>query len=156
MDRKEAYIYAMENEIKSANLYKVLANSFEDEELIKTFNSLASFESIHQDKIRDYFAKEFGEVPFTYNKSALPKIDIRHDLSDPKKILEYAIYREIAMADQYEFMADESKDEHIKTFFKTLVMEENDHKEMLEDELNRIQGLMIWFDPSELNGLMEY
>jgi len=155
MERREAYKIALENEIKSINLYKILSKSFNDQDIIDTFNSLASLELIHKEKLIQACKKEFGHIPFNYNDNDVPKIDIRRNLSDAKSILEYAIDREIAMADQYKIMAEESEDEMNKKFFLDLVQEEIDHKDLLETELNRIQGSMIWFDDSELNGLME-
>ncbi len=156
MNRKEAYVLAIENEIKSKNLYMMLAKSFKNEESIETFHLLQSLEKIHEEKLIAAFKKEFNTSKTTFDTELLPKIDIRRDLSDPKTILEYAMDRELAMADQYEYMAEESVDGDLKEFFLKLVEEENNHKELLENELDRIQGTAIWFDPSELTGLMEY
>lgn len=156
MNRKEAYILAIENEIKSKNLYIVLAKSFKNEESIKTFHLLESLEKIHEEKLIEAYKKEFKLSTVSFDTNMLPKIDIRRNLSDPKNILEYAMDRELAMADQYEYMASGCQDEELQEFFLTLVKEEKNHKELLETELDRIHGSLIWFDESELTGLMEY
>ena len=156
MNRKEAYILAIENEIKSKNLYIVLAKSFKNEESIKTFHLLESLEKIHEEKLIEAYKKEFKLSTVSFDTNMLPKIDIRRNLSDPKNILEYAMDRELAMADQYEYMASGCQDEELHEFFLTLVKEEKNHKELLETELDRIHGSLIWFDESELTGLMEY
>jgi len=156
MNRKEAYIMAIENEIKSKNLYTILAKSFKHEESIKTFHLLESLEKIHEEKLIEAFKKEFKISTTAFDTNMLPKIDIRRNLSDPKNILEYAMDRELAMADQYDDMASECQDEELKEFFLNLVKEEKNHKELLEMELDRIHGSAIWFDESELTGLMEY
>jgi len=155
MNRQDAYVYAVENEIKSVNLYTVLAKTFSDEDLIKTFNHLASLETIHKDKLIKTYKREFDNQPLIYDEDAMPRINVKRDLTDPANIIEYAIDREITMADQYEFMSKESDKDEIKSFFSSLAEEEKNHRDLLETELNRIQGLMVWFDNSELNGLME-
>ncbi len=156
MTRKEAYIYAIENEIKSKNLYMLLAKSFKNEESVKIFHLLESLEKVHEEKLIEAYKKEFQKSSVFFDADLLPKIDIRRNISDPKTILEYAIDRELATADQYEDMAEDSQNEDLKEFFLSLVEEEKNHKEMLETELNRIPGTVMWFDESELNGLMEY
>lgn len=156
MDRKEAYIVAIENEIKSKNLYKLLAKSCNDVESVKSFHLLESMEKIHEEKLIEAYKKEFNLSTVSFDTDLLPKIYVRRNLSDPKAILEYAMDREIAMADQYNYMSEDSKDDDLKEFFMNLVKEEQDHKELLETELDRIQGTVIWFDESELTGLMEY
>ena len=156
MNRKEAYIFAIENEIKSKNLYIILAKSVNNEESKKTFHLLQSLEKIHEEKLIEAYKKEFNISTTTFDTNMSPKIDVRRNLSDPKAILEYAIDRELAMADQYDYMAAECKDDELRNFFLNLVKEEQDHKELLATELDRIHGSMIWFDESELTGLMEY
>jgi len=156
MTRKEAYVFAIENEIKAANLYRMLEKSFNDEDLGKTFNHLASLEDIHKEKLIKAFEKEFAGEKLTYKENVLPVIHNKRDLNDPVRILEYAVDRENATSDQYESMAKESDDDEIKSFFHGLAREEKEHKELLETEINRIQGTMIWFDSSELNGLVEH
>ncbi len=156
MNRKEAYTLAIENEIKSKNLYKVLSNCFADEESKKTFHLLESLEKIHEEKLIEAYKKEYDVTTVSFDTNMQPKIDIRRNLSDPKSILEYAMDRELAMADQYEYMAEGCKDDELKEFFLNLVKEEMYHKELLETEADRIQGTVTWFDESELSGLMEY
>ena len=156
MDRKDAYIFAIENELKSSKLYKILEASFKDEALISTFHTLASFESVHFEKLVEAFRKEYPDCVLRYDHNVKPKIKIERDLSDPRQIFEYAIDREIAMADQYEEMAEGAKESELKAFFLELAGEERNHREMIEMEFNRLHGSAIWFDSSELNGLMEY
>lgn len=156
MNRKEAYIIAVENEIRAINLYSILAKSFQDEDLVGVFKSLSQLEKGHQEKIEESYRKEFGDTPFDYNKEALPRFEVKDDLSDPRQVLRYAITKEEDMKENYQKMAAESQQDEIKSFFHDLAAEEQNHKELLEAELNRIEGTMVWFDASELNGLMEY
>ena len=156
MNRKEAYVLAIENEIKSKNLYIILAKSCKNEESVKTFHLLESLEKIHEEKLIEAYKKEFNISTTAFDTNMLPKIDIRRNLSDPKSILEYAMDRELAMADQYEYMASECQDAELRDFFLKLEKEEKEHKELLETEMDRIHGTAIWFDQSELTGLMEY
>ncbi|MCB5230784.1 MAG: ferritin family protein [Candidatus Cloacimonas sp.] len=156
MDRKEAYIFAIESEIKSKNLYALLANSCLNEEAKKTFYLLEKMEGIHEEKLIEAYKKEFNLKSVSFDSTMMPKVDIRRNLSDPKAVLDYAVDRELSMADQYEYMAEQSEDPEMKKFFESLYREELDHKELLETELDRIHGTAIWFDESELNGLMEY
>jgi rubrerythrin len=156
MKRIEAYVLAIENEIKSTNLYNALKKSFKDESLKKTFHTLGAYEDIHREKLVSAFRREFPKEKLIYDKNVMPKINIKRDLSDPRHIFEYAIDREIAMADQYEDMAEDCTDEDIRAFFLALVAEEKQHQEMLEMELNRLHGTAIWFDSSELDGFMAF
>ncbi len=155
MDRKEAYIIAVENEIRAINLYSILAKSFNDKDLVRVFKSLSQLEKGHQEKIEESFRKEFGDTSFDYDGNALPRFEVKDDLSGPRQVIRYAISKEESMKENYTNMASASDNEDIKAFFKYLAEEEQNHKELLEAELNRIEGSMVWFDPSELNGMME-
>jgi rubrerythrin len=156
MEKKEAYIFAIENEIKSKNFYAMLARSCKNEESKKTFYMLEKLEAIHEEKLIDAYKKECQVSSPVFDREMMPKIDIRRNLSEPKAVLEYAIDRELSMADQYAYMSETAEDQDMKKFFDSLYKEELDHKELLENELDRIHGIAIWFDESELNGLMEY
>ena len=77
------------------------------------------------------------------------------NLSDPKEVLEYAITREESAHDGYLALAAHATDLEIKSTLLRFAAEEIDHKALLIAEVQRIQGVLTWYDPSELNGLME-
>ncbi len=156
MDKKEAaYKFAIENEIKSKNLYALLAKTCKDSEAKKTFHLLESIEKIHEEKLIKAFKQEFKTTELDIEPNLLPAFTLKKKITDPKSIIEYAIDAEISMADIYHEMAVNEEDSELIQLFRSLEKEEKEHKDLLETEMNRIQGTMVWFDDSELNGLME-
>lgn len=152
---KEIFNLAIQNEIMSQNLYAALARSFARNPAIsQTFAGLVPLEKIHEDKLRKAFQKEF--------RGDKPEVDTRlshlikpEDISDPQKALEFAISRELIAAEIYLKMAASATDDELITFLRDLAAEEEGHKTVLETEILRMDNLMTWFDPSELNGLLE-
>lgn len=153
--RKDAYILAIHYEIKSQSLYKSLAKSFRQENISQTFRSLVPLEEIHEEKLRNAFQREFPN-----DKLVIDEDQVKHDvpadmINDPKSILEFAIGREELAHDAYIRLASGCIDQEMKTLFQQFAEEESNHKVILQTEIQRIQGLISWYDPSELNGLVE-
>lgn len=152
---KETLLLAIQNEILSQNLYSRLAAGFQKNPAVaSTLQNLVPLEKMHEDKLRAVFRAEFPNEE--------PKVDtvISHknnpdDLNDPVKVLEFAISREVIAHETYIQMASQSDKAELTELLNELATEEENHKIILETEILRIDGLMTWFDPSELNGLVE-
>ncbi|MDY0152031.1 MAG: ferritin family protein [Candidatus Cloacimonas sp.] len=154
MTRQEGYRIVIEAEIRSQNLYKALAKSFRNAETTNVFNELVVLEENHETKVRAAFSREFPHQElFIADDLSMQLSGI--DLSDPKEVLQFAIYREEVAEDIYQKMAAESLDPEIKDMMLQFAAEELDHKTLLLAEIQRIQGAMTWFDSSELTGFME-
>lgn len=153
--RKEAFSLAIHYEIASQRLYEMLSNSFESNpEICHTFKHLIPMERIHEDKLRTILAQEYPDYD--------PIVDDRFDnnltlddITDPIKVLQFAISRENIAHKAYLSLAEESQDPDMKQLFKELAQDEDNHRVVLETEILRIDGLITWYDPSELNGLVE-
>jgi rubrerythrin len=52
-------------------------------------------------------------------------------------------------------LAEQTEDETTQKLLLRFAQEEVQHKELLFTELEKLQGILQWYDPSELNGLME-
>ena len=77
-------------------------------------------------------------------------------LDDTKQVLEFAISREELAQNIYLKLAEQSKDKDTEKLLLQFAGEEEQHKELLFAELEKLHGILQWFDPSELNGMMEY
>jgi rubrerythrin len=83
-------------------------------------------------------------------------VDLRSiNLKDPKEVLDFAITREELAQSIYLDLAESSDDEDLKALFGRFAEEEDQHKTILLTEIQRIQGALEWYDPSELGGMME-
>jgi rubrerythrin len=154
-DRKQTIILAIQAEVMSQNLYKMLAASFAKRpEVSSVFTSLVPMERIHEEKLTALFEKEFPGVPLELVQKLFNK-GTAFDIGDPQKVLEFAINREEIAFDLYRKMAAETTDPEVVKLLNTLASEEENHKIILQTEILRLDNLMIWFDPSELNGLVE-
>jgi rubrerythrin len=152
---KEIFNLAIQNEIMSQNLYKVLAHSFTaNPDVSKILLGLIPMEKIHEEKLRKAFQKEFpGAKPeVDTNLSHLVKPT---DIDEPGKALEFAISREVIATEIYAKMAASATDPDLVEFLKSLAAEEEFHRIVLETEILRIDNQMTWYDPSELNGMVE-
>lgn len=154
MTRLDAFTLAIQNEIQSQNLYRLLANSFKNPDTAAMFHSLIPLEGIHEQKLRLTLAAEYPNENVTFDADALPQIKIG-DIKDPLQVLEFAISREVGAAEAYHQLANASTEPELKILLVTLAVEEENHKELLMSEILRLQGAAIWFDPSELSGLVE-
>lgn len=155
MERQEAFRIAIEAEIRSQNLYKALAKSFRNPESEQAFNLLLSFEEIHEAKMRELFAQEYPHLKL----KLMDNLDMELEgvkLEDPKAVLEFAISREELAQNIYLKLAELTSEGNAKSLLLQFAKEEAQHKEVLFTELERIQGLVTWYDPSELDGFMEH
>jgi len=155
MERKDAMIYAIQNEIKSENSYNILAKVFEDRESKEVFSHLSKIESIHKEKLTSLFKKEFPHEILKLDKTITFKIPKQEGLNDPVAALKYAIGKEQAAGDGYKKLAELSEDAETTKLFLMLAADEKNHEDLLETEIARLTGTMMWFDASELGGLME-
>lgn len=154
MNRQEAIRIAIEAEIRSQNLYKALAKSFRTPESEQIFKQLVQYEEIHEAKMRELFALEFpGTTLKLMDDLSMELQGVK--LEDPKAVLEFAISREELAQNIYMKLAEQTPDGDTKALLRSFAAEEANHKELLFAELERIQGILSWYDPSELNGLME-
>lgn len=154
MKRNEAIRIAIEAEIRSQNLYKALAKSFKTSETAKIFDQLVTFEEAHEAKMRQLYATEFpGEELVLIGELKMELNGI--NLNDPKDVLEFAISREELAQNIYLKLAEQTTDSDVCEMLKTLAVEEEQHKEILFTEIERLHGILEWYDPSELNGFME-
>lgn len=156
MNKKDAYIQAIENEIRSQNLYKFMAQHCKDTEK-NLFLSLVPMEKIHEDKMRALFAKEYPNETLELSAELLPKTKANiESMRDPKAVFDFAIEREKLAQDAYKTLAEQCQDDQMKQLFLEMSEEESKHAELLFTEIEKLVNSMIWFDESELNGLMEY
>jgi rubrerythrin len=154
MNRQEAFRIAIEAEIRSQNLYKALAKSFKNPESEQVFNQLVQYEELHESKMRELFAKEFPGV--TLNLMDDLNMELRGvKLDDPQAVLEFAISREELAQNIYLKLAEQTPMGDTRQLLQRFAAEEANHKEVLVVELERIHGILQWYDPSELNGFME-
>ena len=153
---KETYQKAIQNEILSRNLYLFLARTTKNETIKEKFESLSKFEKVHEEKLTKIFKDNFKNEKLVVNRTKLPDIVVEKDsFQNIKDVLNFAIQQEKIMHDKYINMAKQTDDEELKEILEGLAAEEIDHKEVLSDEIVALQGDYIWFDPSELNGMME-
>lgn len=154
MTRPESYAVAIAAEIRSQKLYKALQKSFSHADTAQVFKELVMLEENHEAKLRAAFAKEF---PSEKMELQIPEAVIAAglELTDPAKVLEYAISREEMAHDGYLKLAEHATDPEIKRMMLKFASEESDHKTLLLTEIQKLQGALTWYDPSELTGLME-
>jgi rubrerythrin len=155
MTRKEALLFAIENEVKSQNLYRALANAFKDEQSRAMFQNLVPLEKVHEEKLIALYKAENPDEALNINYALIPTPVDGESLDDPQGALKFAIKREHIAREGYLTFAQNAEDGELKQLFEELAAEEANHAELLNDEINRIHGSMIWFDPSELDGFME-
>jgi rubrerythrin len=154
MDRIELYRFALTAEVRSQKLYSALASDFQNPDTKALFNELLLLEQGHENKVREACEAEFPGYTFTLDA------DLSHDLSglelsDPVAVLNFAISLEEIARDHYVAFAEETLEPSLSKLLFQFAQEEDNHKTLLLTEIQRIQGALSWFDPSELNGLME-
>ncbi len=154
MDKQETYRLAIENELRSQKLYQALGASFTRAEFRTVFTELVMLEKNHEEKVRAACAREFPGVAMQIDPGL--KADLKDmDLKDPVQVLEFAISREEMAQKLYRELAAQSSEPELKELLLRFANEENEHKNLLLTEIQRMQGALQWYDPSELNGLME-
>lgn len=154
MTRQESYRIVIEAEIRSQNLYKALAKSFRNDETKAVFNELVLLEENHEHKVREAFAVEFPREEL----HLMDELDLELsgvNLQEPQEVLDFAISREELAEGIYKKMAEQTLDPEIKDLLLQFAAEEEDHKTLLLTEIQRLHGALLWYDPSELTGLME-
>lgn len=154
MTIQETYSLIIEAEISSQKLYKALAKSFSNPETSDLFKELVLLEENHETRIRAAFSTEFPgeELPTMEN----PPWEMKAiKLDDPADVLAYAISREELAQSTYISLAHQTETPEIQALLLQFAEEETQHKNLLLAETQRLHGAMQWFDPSELNGLME-
>jgi len=146
---------AIDQEVRSQNLYEILAKSFRNSQTSSFFRELLLLEKTHEEKLRQACAREFPGLKIQVEGRL--KQDLKGlDVSDPKALLNFAISREETARDHYKDFAAQTQDPGLKEMLLGLADEEEEHKSLLLTEIQRMQGALTWFDPSELNGLMEH
>ncbi|MDD4309821.1 MAG: ferritin family protein [Candidatus Cloacimonetes bacterium] len=154
MNIQDSYRIVIEAEIRSQKLYKALAKSFRNSDTKAVFHELVTLEENHEGKIRAAYNQEFPQQTLVLQEG--PDVEMKGiDLHDPKAVLAFAISREELAQSIYLSMAKQTSDIAVKTLLLQFAEEEANHKALLLAEIQRLQGAMNWFDPSELNGLME-
>jgi len=109
---------------------------------------------MHEAKLRELFALEFPGEELVLEENLLP--DLPHlRIREPKDILEFAISKEEEANNIYISLANVATDESSKELMLRFATEELHHKTILFTEIQRMQGMIQWFDPSELNGMVE-
>lgn len=155
MDRKETFRIAIQSEIHSQNLYLVLAKSFRNSETSAMFQLMIPMEKLHEEKLTTIFESECPGETLDLDPNLIPDIDPGL-INDPKSVLEFAISRELTAHAIYIDLAAGTGDPDLKKLLLKFADEELNHKTVLETEIQRLQGMIQWYDPSELNGMMEY
>lgn len=155
MDKKELYLMALAQEIRSQKLYSALAKSFKNPENSAFFRELVLLEEEHEAKLRRSFGPEFPDAE--PEARDLKDKDLQGlDLNDPVALLEYAAERETVAQNHYLAFAEKTSQPELKAMLLELAEEEEKHRNLLLAEIQRIQGSLEWFDPSELAGYMDF
>ncbi len=153
---KDAYIFAIINEVKSQNLYKILSIAAKESASKQTFEELSLLEKVHEEKVTRLFKEQFPAETLEIDRSVLPRLKRNQEIVDPREALLFAVGREEMASSGYEELMEKSENPEIKELFGNLAKEEQYHKEVLETEILKISGELLWFDENELSGLFEY
>ena len=154
MNKQEMYQMVIEAEIRAQMLYWSLSRAFQNPETSATFKQLVELEVMHEEYMRKLFAKEFdGLEPVVRQQKEVELKGVK--LTDPLEVLRFAQTREDLARDAYLEIADYTEDPELKGVMNKFAIQEEDHKQLIQAEIDRLQGTMIWFDPAELSGLME-
>lgn len=156
LSRREAIQFAIQNEIKSQNLYKMMAAAFRKSDSGETFKNLQPLEKIHEEKLTELYHKEFPYNNLQIDRNLLPKVETNEQLNEPRAAILFAQQREDNAKEGYLELARTSADPKVKELFENLAAEEEDHHQLLQNILDQMEGTMMWYDESELDGLMEY
>ncbi len=153
--KKEIYRIVIQEEIKAQNLYRILAKALNDSDSKQVFENLIRIEKMHEEKISELFLQEYPYHKINVDSNLTPLIKDPQKLQTPESALEFAISKEINAENLYLDLAENTTNSKQQMLFRNFAADERNHKKLLEDEINRLGGLMTWFDASELNGLME-
>lgn len=154
MNKQTMYQMVIEAEIRAQLLYKSLARAFRNPETSAVFQELVELERIHEEYMRKAFAEEFGGRQPELKKQK--EVELKGvKLTDPVEVLRFAQTREDIARDAYLEIAEQAEETELKELMNNFAIQEEGHIQVIQDEIDRLQGSIIWFDPSELNGLME-
>ena len=154
MTLEDSYRMVIAAEIIAQKMYQALEKSFAKPETSSVFKELVILEKMHEEKMRLVFAKQFPGQEIVLSEEPV-KIIPKVDLNDPKEVLDFAISTEEESIELYKSMAGQTTEPEIKEQLLQFANEEEGHKSILLTEIQRLQGALEWFDPSELTGLME-
>mgnify|MGYP000853866237 FL=1 len=154
MTLEDSYRMVIAAEIIAQKMYQALEKSFAKPETSSVFKELVILEKMHEEKMRLVFAKQFPGQEIVFSEEPV-KIIPKVDLNDPKEVLDFAISKEEESIELYKSMAGQTTEPEIKEQLLQFANEEEGHKSILLTEIQRLQGALEWFDPSELTGLME-
>ncbi|MBP7334048.1 MAG: ferritin family protein [Candidatus Cloacimonas sp.] len=154
MTLKDSYRMVIAAEIRAQKMYQALAKSFAKPETGNVFKELVVLEKLHEEKMRSAFADEFPGQTIELQEEPVKEMH-SVNLNDPKEVLEFAISKEEEAVELYKDLAEQTKEPDISKQLLQFAQEEESHKVILLSEIQRLQGALQWFDPSELTGLME-
>ncbi|HOM79873.1 MAG TPA: ferritin family protein, partial [Candidatus Cloacimonas acidaminovorans] len=154
MTLEDSYRMVIAEEIRAQKMYQALAKSFAKPETSNVFKELVVLEKMHEEKVRSAFAKEFPGQTITLQEEPIKEMQ-GVNWNDPQEVLEFAITKEEESVELYKNMAEQTREPEIKKQLLQFAKEEEGHKSILLSEIQRLQGALQWFDPSELSGLME-
>lgn len=154
MSIQDNYRMVIAAEIRAQKMYAALARSFSNPETKNMYTELVLLEQNHETKMRAAFARLFPSEELIIPEETISELK-GIDLSDPQKVLEFAISREELAEGIYTSMAETCTEAELKKQLMQFAKEEDEHKTLLLAEIQRLQGAQVWFDPSELTGLME-
>ena len=141
--RKEAYLFAIQNEIKSQNLYRMLAKSFKCKEIATVFERLVPLEQLHEEKLREIFRKEFPDESIPVDPKAIPDFMNHNDIKDPRAIYDFAVERENYAEESYQKLAAQTEQNELKKLFYTLASEEKNHAELIYTEIEKLANTLV-------------
>jgi len=153
--KSDIYQFVIQEEIIAQNLYKALRNAANNESLKVVFSDLIQIEKNHEEKITELFKLEFSNLDLIIDNNSTPEIKNLDDLMTTENILFFAIKKEEEAEEMYLNLAANADSKEQKILFEEFAADERDHKQLLEDEILHMDGILTWFDTSELNGMME-
>jgi rubrerythrin len=134
----------------------MMAAAFRKSDSGETFKNLQPLEKIHEEKLTELYHKEFPYNNLQIDRNLLPKVETNEQLNEPRAAILFAQQREDNAKEGYLELARTSADSKVKELFENLAAEEEDHHQLLQNILDQMEGTMMWYDESELDGLMEY
>jgi rubrerythrin len=155
-DKKTIYQMVIQEEIKAQNLYRGLSKAMGKTDSNDVFAKLIKIEELHEETIRRLFKEDYPAEKLQVDKNLRPEFETKDNLKNPQAALQFAIAKEEHAADIYQDLAAQSTAAEHRELFLKFAEDEKNHKELLLDEISRLSGSMMWYDESELNGLMEY
>lgn len=130
------------------HFYGELARGLEDDKARKLFSFLASEEEDHQKTLREmrakYVGKGYQEVDFRPEEIFSDPIELMK-VGDHIGTVEFAIEMENRSIDLYKRGENISQRQDLKDIFQELVKFEQDHLELLEENLRLLKNEGSWY-----------